>query len=168
MHIGVMTLRFCEAEVLYSLTGTPPPLGWGGPSGSWCHKRFFGNFMCHKSPPQAEIFRECPFKRSLNTLVYTLKTQKFSRLRRANSLHFPLCMCLNPKIFAPAASKISVACIRPQIPQTVPATGKIPASPLYTLSKLEHFHVCDGAKYSLYSGGKCCAINSPPQTRFFF
>ena len=123
--------------------------------------------MCHKSPPQAEIFRECPFKRSLNTLVYTLKTQKCSRLRRANSLHFPLCMCLNPKIFAPAASKISVACIRPQIPQTVPATGKIPASPLYTLSKLEHFHVCDGAKYSLYSGGKCCAINSPPQTRFF-
>ena len=124
--------------------------------------------MCHKSPPQAEIFRECPFKRSLNTLVYTLKTQKCSRLRRANSLHFPLCMCLNPKIFAPAASKISVACIRPQIPQTVPATGKIPASPLYTLSKLEHFHVCDGAKYSLYSGGKCCAINSPPQTRFFY
>ena len=27
LPIGVMTLRFCEAEVLYSLTGTPP---WGG------------------------------------------------------------------------------------------------------------------------------------------
>ena len=70
------------------------------------------------------------------SLVYALKTPKFSRLRRAKSQHFPL--------YTP-----------PQTNFSAPAAGKIPVFPLVYARTTRFFHACSESKHSLYSGKRC-------------